>query len=255
MQIKTRTNQSVDSDSIFDGHRVRGVTVLDVLIAMAVVLILVALLLPARRGSNETSRRYQCGNNFKQIGLALITYCETYGAFPPAYTVDEVGKPLHSWRTLLLPFVDQETLYNKLDLTKPWDDPVNAAVFRSAHPAIFRCPSAHLAEQHTTYVVAMSPSSCLRRGESSGVSDIIDGPANTLMVIEVDTEHSVPWMAPSDVEASVFLSIGPNSTLAHPGALHGCFADGSVRLLPIELSPEHRRALISINGQDTVPEF
>lgn len=69
------------------------------------------LLRPAHVHSHEARRRLQCKYNLKQIGLALHYYHDKYEEFPPAYTVDEHGKPLHSWRTLILPFMDQEPLY------------------------------------------------------------------------------------------------------------------------------------------------
>ena len=102
------------------GRRRSGVTWIEILIVLASLAALVALFIPfSRMGSagREPSRRSQCKNNLKQIGLALHNYHEKYQAFPPAYTVDATGKPLHSWRTLILPFVDQQALYDKIDLS------------------------------------------------------------------------------------------------------------------------------------------
>ncbi|HEY4260168.1 MAG TPA: DUF1559 domain-containing protein, partial [Schlesneria sp.] len=87
-------------------------------------LVVIALFIPLPRRAGEAARRTQCKNNLKLIGLALYNYHDLYGAFPPAYTVDRHGKQLHSWRTLILPFLDQMPLYQKIDLSKPWDDPV-----------------------------------------------------------------------------------------------------------------------------------
>lgn len=79
-------------------------------------ILLLALLMPTTRTANNAARRSQCSNNLKQIGLALLIYHDTYGEFPPAYTVDDKGNHLHSWRTLLLPFLEQKTLYESIDL-------------------------------------------------------------------------------------------------------------------------------------------
>ncbi|APZ94979.1 DUF1559 domain-containing protein [Fuerstiella marisgermanici] len=84
--------------------------------------VLLAMLLPFNRGS-EAPRRLQCKNNLKQIGLALHNYHDVYEAFPPAFTVNSDGHPLHSWRTLILPFMEQQALYDSIDLSKPWSDP------------------------------------------------------------------------------------------------------------------------------------
>ena len=73
----------------------------------------------------------QCANNLKQIALALRNYESVYHALPPAYTVDAEGKPLHSWRTLILPYLEQQALYDKIDLSKPWDDPANKEAYET----------------------------------------------------------------------------------------------------------------------------
>src|SRR5262245_46299640 len=85
----------------------RGFTLLELLVVVAVIGILIALLLPATRSARPAARRAQCTNNLKQIALALRSYEQDHKALPPAYTVDESGRPLHSWRTLILPHLEQ----------------------------------------------------------------------------------------------------------------------------------------------------
>ena len=88
------------------------------LMLLGIGLLLVGLLVPATRSAGPAARRAQCVNNLKQIALALSQYEQTYQALPPAYTVDAKGKPLHSWRTLILPFLEQSELYKKIHLPK-----------------------------------------------------------------------------------------------------------------------------------------
>jgi type II secretory pathway pseudopilin PulG len=114
----------------------RRFTLVELLVVLGVIAILIALLLPMRRSAGEASRRSMCSNNLKQIGIALHNYADEYGAFPPAYTVDAEGKPLHSWRTLILPFIEQGPLYEKIDLSKPWDDPANKEAYDKGFPCI-----------------------------------------------------------------------------------------------------------------------
>ena len=154
--------------------------------------------------------RTQCKNNLKQIALALHNYNDQYGALPPAYTVDENGTPLHSWRTFILPFLEQKPLYDKIDLTKAWDDPVNAEAYKSTIWA-YRCPSADGPETHTTYLAVVTSNSCLRAAEPRLLSEITDGTANTLMVIEADLEHAVHWMSPMDADESLIMAISETS--------------------------------------------
>lgn len=74
------------------------------------------------------------------IALALLAYRRDHGTFPPAFTVDENGKPLHSWRVLILPFLGAEAkaLYDQIRLDEPWDSEYNGALCAQA-PDVFRC--------------------------------------------------------------------------------------------------------------------
>src|SRR5690349_18772074 len=104
----------------------RRFTLVGFFVVLGVIALLVALLLPANRSAGPAARRSQCVNNLKQIAMALHDYEQAHNALPPAYTVDALGRPLHSWRTLILPYLEQEPLYKTIDLSKPWNDPANA---------------------------------------------------------------------------------------------------------------------------------
>lgn len=233
-------------------HR-HGFSVIKICLAIAIVAISVALFLPAtRRNVRPAFYRSQCRHNLKQIAIALHNYHDKFQAFPPAYTVDADGKPLHSWRTLILPYLDQKTLYDKIDLAKPWDDPANAEVFKLYNIEAYRCPSEPGPATHTTYLAVVTSNSCLRPGESARMSDIKDGMSNTLMVTEVDSDHAVPWMSPADADESLFLAISPTSKLVHTGGVQAAFADGTVRFLIVGLPAQIRRALVSIDGNESL---
>src|SRR5918997_1599426 len=92
-----------------------------------------------KRSSRPAGRRIRCLNNLKQIVLALHNYEQAHKALPPAYTVDATGRPLHSWRTLILPYLEQEPLYRAIDLSKPWNDPANARALETTL-LVFGCP-------------------------------------------------------------------------------------------------------------------
>jgi len=79
----------------------------------------------------EAARRSQCSNNLCQIAVAMQAYHATYRYFPPAYTVDGNGRPLHSWRVLLLPFLQQKPLYDQIRLDEPYDGPHNGLLFET----------------------------------------------------------------------------------------------------------------------------
>ena len=101
---------------------------------------LVALLLPAVQSAREAARRSQCSNNLKQIALAMHNYHDVNGCLPAAYIADKDGKPLHSWRVALLPYLERSDLYERYNFNEPWDSPNNLQVAQQM-PEVFRCPS------------------------------------------------------------------------------------------------------------------
>ena len=94
-----------------------------------------ALTAPIRGNAART----QCVNNLKQIGLAMHNYHATHKTFPPAFTVDKDGKPLLSWRVLILPYLEQDALYKEFHLDEPWDSPHNRTLIERMPPT-YRCP-------------------------------------------------------------------------------------------------------------------
>jgi hypothetical protein len=83
-----------------------------VFIVTCLLLLLLALLLPGT-GSQHDRRRTSCKTHLKRIGLALHNYHEVHGYFFPAYIADENGKPMHSWRVLILPYLGEDELYDQ----------------------------------------------------------------------------------------------------------------------------------------------
>jgi hypothetical protein len=87
------------------------------------------------------------------------------------------------------------------------------------------------------------------------LSEITDGLSQTLMVVEVPSEHAVPWMSPNDADERLLMSIGPKSRLAHAYGMEAALCDGSVRFLSAEMPAPARQALISISAGDKVGDF
>lgn len=227
----------------------RGFTLIELLFVFGVLALLVALLLPATRSAPHAGRRSHCQNNLKQILLALHTYHDAYGAFPPACTVDASGRPLHSWRTLILPFLDEPALYDSIDLSKAWDDPANASAC-SARVRGLQCPEADPQQFTTRYLAIVAPGSCLQPAESHRLADVTDAPTQTLILVEVDADHAVPWMAPTDADERLLLSLGSSQTLGHKGVVLAGKVDGSVEAIPIATPANELRSRITIAGGD-----
>ena len=95
-----------------------GFTLVELLVVIAIIGILIAMLLPAVQAAREAARRMGCTSNLRQLGLAVAQYETTYGSYPPSIILVNQGR--HNILTLLLPFVEQQGLYDKFDLTKDW---------------------------------------------------------------------------------------------------------------------------------------
>jgi prepilin-type N-terminal cleavage/methylation domain-containing protein/prepilin-type processing-associated H-X9-DG protein len=237
------------NDAIPEPSTGRGFTLVELLVVVGVIALLIALLLPAVRSGGSAARRSQCVNNLKQIALALHNYELAHKCLPPAYTVDAQGKPLHSWRTLILPYLEQEQLYRTIDLAKPWNDPANARA-RETPLGIFRCPEVRDPKNTTTYVAIVGSDVCFLPTEGRRLDEITDSHGSTLMVIEAGEENAIPWMAPMDANESLVMSLGPETKLHHAGGMNAALLDGSVRFLKATVSARVRRALMSISGND-----
>ena len=228
-----------------------GVTLLELLVVLVIIGVLVALLLPSVRLGGGAARRSQCKNNLKQIGLALHNYADAFGTLPPAYTVDADGKPLHSWRTLILPYIDQKTLYESIDLIKAWDDPANAAA-RDTFVPVYACPVSDLPDGLTTYLALTGPDEVFTAaGRPFPVA--ISGAGGTVAVVEVSGAGAVHWMEPRDTDSQAY-----EKMLAAPGLPHGPGAevlllDGSVQYISDEMPPADRPPLHLAESDDSRP--
>ncbi|MEM6331455.1 MAG: DUF1559 domain-containing protein [Planctomycetota bacterium] len=222
-------------------------------LGVAVVLaILVLLLLPAKRGAPEVARRNMCLNQMKFIAQALHNYEADHGSFPPAYTVDADGNRLHSWRTLLLPYLEEQALYDIIDLTRPWDDPANARA-RAMSLECFQCPSVALQAGHTTYLGVSGPGCVFDGVKRCTFAAMTDGSSRTIMLIDAPAKHAVHWMSPHDISAEEVAAIGPETRMQHPGQMIAAFGDGHSAAISTDVDRSILRAMLTIAGGETLP--
>ena len=166
--------------------------------------ILVGMLLPAVQQVRAAARRTQSLNNMRQLGMALLNYEAAKQCFPPAYSIDEDGKPLLSWRVHILPLLDQQDLYGQFKLDEPWDSPHNIEL-AAKMPEAFKHPGVNVKANHTVYVAPINGDSIISdgpiddAGHGNKISDITDGTSNTMLLIEANEDRSVLWTAPDDL--------------------------------------------------------
>lgn len=193
--------------------------------------------------------RAECAEKLKRIGAALQKYHEAHGAYP-GNIVDQEGKPLLSWRVALLPFLDKQAgLYEKFRLDEPWDSPRNTSLLRSI-PDVFRCPGRTDPKPgDTNYRGFDGRGTFFESGRKVGLAAVIDGPSNSLAVVEA--KEGTPWTKPDDLPFDE--SAPPSPSLygagsARPEGFNALFVDGSVRFLKTTIKPAAFKALITVAG-------
>ena len=208
-----------------------------------------ALIAPIR----EHATRSQCINNLKQIGLAMHNYHAVHKTFPPAYTVDKAGKPLLSWRVLVLPYLEQDALYKEFHLDEPWDSEHNRALIERM-PSTYHCPSGSSRRSDrskTTYLTPRGKATIFPGPEGVKLQNITDGTSNTIFVVDASDDRAVTWTKPDDWD------VDPKFDLKgilghHPGGVEVGFADGSVRFIKDSVAPGVLEKLVTRDGGEVV---
>lgn len=161
------------------GNRI-GFTLIELLVVIAIIGLLIALLLPAVQSAREAARRMQCNNNLKQIGLALHSYENTHGAFPPAgKSTDYTSNPPNAQFVdgvgilpRLLPYVEALTTYNAINFSMDYNH-VSGANFTgySAVISVFLCPSANREPSGGRDAIDPADPAATQAGIGYGVTD------------------------------------------------------------------------------------
>ncbi len=212
--------------------RIRGFTLIELLVVIAIIAILIGLLLPAIQKVREAANISSCQNNLKQLGLALHGYNDAMGSFP--YLRSGGGQNRHTWALLLLPYIEQTTVYSVfqspiagVSQTDGFNNftsttaPIPTAL--QAQVKVFLCPSRRLptalAPVDVGSTVMGMPSdyaACIgdtTTAPTTGIfqlvnanhmsavtkfGDILDGSSNTIMLGEKHIETGFLNTAPQD---------------------------------------------------------
>ena len=224
-------------------------------------LLLLGLLLPAISCAREAARRCACTNNIRQIALALLNYRQANGCFPPAYIVDKNGRPAHSWRVLILPYLEGQTLYQQYNFNEPWDGPNNKKLLAGRPPMCFVCPSdgnIRISGTACTSYAAVVGADAAWPGKTSGKP--AGDPSQTILLVEI-AGADIEWTEPKDVSLDALLAKSPGCvtpsskhlsndeffTYTPSAGVNVALADGCVKFLPaglLDSSPE----LLKVGG-------
>jgi hypothetical protein len=194
--------------------------------------------------------RAQSQNNLKQLALAFLNYNDTYKRFPTAAIYSKDGKPLLSWRVAVLPYVEQQILYQQFKLDEPWDSEHNKKLLEMMPPIYAPVRGTTKEPRSTFYQVFTGPDApfpgATPRKYPEGFGD---GPAQTILIVEAG--EAVPWTKPAD------LPYDPRQPLPKLGGLFEdgfniVMADGMTRWVNRTFDESIFRAAITANGREVV---
>jgi len=223
----------------------------NLLIFLAMIVILGYFTLPDLSAPPGYRSRRASAGNLHMICLALDHYHDTYGTFPPAYIADKEGRPMHSWRVLILNGLAESELYEAYDFDKPWDDPENLKLVERI-PEDYVSPhfGEHRSEGLTTYLAISAEGTVLGTTEGSRLEDIAEP---TVMVIEAKG-NPVPWTKPEDTSPAQ-VKIDPERILSRSiEGTHLLMSDGSVRFVENKPPRKDVRRGFYVDGGSKIDE-
>lgn len=220
---------------------------------------LLAWLGRAANDAREAAKRMTCNGQLCQLGLALHNYHDAYGSFPPAYVADAQGKAMHSWRVLILPFIEEQPLYARYNFNEPWNGPNNSKLAASM-PHIFACPShrgdfrdvRYRGTHWTSYVVVVGAETVFPGAQCVSLADIRDEKSQTVLLVEVSNEN-FHWMEPRDLGMEQLKLAADGASRRGISSKHGTgahlvMADGSRVWLRNGSKPDGLRAMMTRAG-------
>ena len=215
-----------------------------------------------------TSDRVVCTNNMREIAMALHQYHQANGCFPPVFLPDKSGKPLHSWRVLILPYLKYDDLYKSLDLAQPSNSPRNWQMLLDGQPQEFECPNDHHAKSpssETSCLAVVGTNAAWTVDKPRKLADFGKDASITIMLVDLGLS-GIRWAEPRDLSADnpvfddnklpriVPLHQGgrPDGFFfkyEHGSGTHVAMADGCVRFLRTDnLTADDLRQILQIGG-------
>ena len=226
------------------------------------------LLVPLVQSARESAHSAHCSDNLRGLTLSFHNSLERDGHLPPPQ-VHSDGQPPRSWRVELLSLFDEEQLRERYMDEREWDSPDDAPLI-SLRPLLFGCPSfpGELRQREGNRMAAFAmptgPHTFGSAPQPFTFAHITDGLTTTIMLVEA-CGRNIVWLEPRDVEVTAD-NVGinlpgdkPGSSRGilsswHPQLVHAGFADGHIQKLNQKMDPQVLRAMLTIDGGETIPD-
>lgn len=212
-----------------------------------------------RSGGMETMRGTTSRSNLRNIGLGLMQYDESHGTLPAGGTVDQHGRMLHGWQTMLLPYIDQGKLFVRINVESPWTAPENAEPLKT-NIQLYRVPprdnsgdytaDGHAVTEYAGNVHLLGP------GRARNLAEISDGTFNTILVGEA-VQNRKAWGDPTnwrDLREGLNTSPTGFGGPWRQGGVNVVFADGHARFISDKIDPKVLKALATPTGGEELTE-
>ncbi len=255
--------------SFNETQRKRAISRSEAVAVFVIMTILLALLAPAVQQAPSRGDFNYCRGRLKCLVLAMHNYHDEYQRFPSAAGSAEKSRPPMSWRIALLPFLEQQSTFDRYDLSATWDQSPNSALMPVSVDA-YRCPAHLLATKpksddpkYTSFAVPTGPGTVFGEPSQPAMSlkQISDGASNTLLILEACGTNII-WSEPRDIDVlntplGVNLA-GPSKGLSsgtvsgyHVDGAYVAFADGSVRFMPATTNAKVLREQLTATGGES----
>jgi hypothetical protein len=192
------------------------------------------------------------GSKLGEVYKALELYAnDNNGKYPPPYTKSAQGSPLLSWRVLILPYIEQQNLFNKFNQNEPWDGPTNK-------PLLSFMPKMYLSSGNydvntafkTTFLAPVAKETIFSPAGGVTKNSVSDGLSNTILIADVDDDFATEWTRPIDLNVNA-QNPALGLTNSNPAGFMALFGDGSVKVAPNRPLP-NVWAMFTIGGGEQI---
>lgn len=227
---------------------------IEIVAVVAIIAVLTALLLSVIPTPPGINRDVVCSREMEQLLNALQEYRDQHGQLPPAFTTDSDGNRLYSWRTLILPYLNERWLHEALDLSKPWNAPENLAEWNDTAwergESWFQGMRDDLASGQTTYLAVVGPGCPMTVAGRSGFDEVTDRADQTIWVVDAPAARAVHWMEPADLTVDEVLAVFDDADPNRTRVFLAGFVDGRVEAINVDIPRDTLRAMLTLAAGD-----